>query len=128
MDFYIPQQLAEILNNTIAENCGSQAAGDGNCESSIASAITPGSQNLQARAPLGPVVLVISALMGLISIALASNRFSSSNGEMVGHVPGIDLDQISTVQVASTVAYVTTDVAATPISVTSTIVAQPSLR
>ena len=88
----------------------------------------PGSQDLQARAPLGPVVLVIPALMALISAALASNRFSSSNGEMVGHVPGIDLDQISIVQVASTVVYVNTDIGAGSYSVTSTIVAQPSLR
>ena len=139
LDFYIGSNLIPAIKNARAENSGLQDIAK--CQSKIASIIKPGSQDLQARAALGAVLLILPWIVELVSIALAYGYFLLSDGQMRGHVPGSDLDKISAAQPAATLVYAvstsqtaapavhtTADEATTRITVTGTIVAAPSLR
>ena len=56
--------------------------------------------------------------MALVSVALASYGFWSSEGVVHGHAPGSDLDQVSAAQASPTVVYVLTDDTPTKVTVT----------
>ena len=97
------------------------------CESSIASVIKTGSQDLQAREPLGPIVLIVSALLAIVVAAVSSNHFSTSDGVKQVHAPGPDLDQASSAQAAATLVFATASNATKLITVANNIVAEASL-
>lgn len=73
-------------------------------------------------------MLIVPALAGLVTAALIQGYFVSGGGEIRGHVPGSDLDQMSAAQPVATLVYATAADAATRITVTSTIATAPSLR
>ena len=125
VDVYIAPDLQASISSAIKAHCPKYDSPD--CQAAVQKVLAPAQQALQKRLLLtaGAVALIAwgaIALVGVIVSALA--LYGSSHV----HIPASDLDQVSSVQGASTIAYVTASNDHSPITIIQTITSVDTAR
>ena len=97
VDLYLGPDALSNVQSAVSHNCpGSE------CQSSVQSAMNPPQLGLQARALRR---LIGAAVVALVGIAISAFGLANSNNHV--YLPGPDLSQVSSAQIASTVVYAT---------------------